>query len=393
MKMNRIMLVLAILLSAIVCSCGSSNSRSAGYYTDGKGNHIIVYADNTWEGKLTEYSPAGMDITYNYTGIVDDKNMLIIKTGETRRVMPGGDIAELGNSFGVIEGDHIRGGMRELNTIWTKDEMSSKFIPTKYKLEITPSGLKYAFTALHEDNPQIKPGDVAVGTIVVRFNEEIIQQQLKAERIALVSESQNGNINEGLLMMHIGDRATFEIDADKVCQEIGADKMPPSYKQGEGMRFIYTIQIFDIITKEEIEVERKEFEQSAEGEYEKEQALIAEYVEKNNIKETPLQSGLYRIIKKNGSGMMVLPGNKVSIKYVGRFLDGTEFDRSGNDPFTYVVGQTSLIKGWEEGLAMQTAGTELTLIMPSSLAYGKNGVGVIPPYTPLVFDIKIISVK
>ena len=64
------------------------------------------------------------------------------------------------------------------------------------------------------------------------------------------------------------------------------------------------------------------------------------------------------------------------------------------EPMTYKVGDLSLIKGWQEGIIGQSAGSEITLIMPSSLAYGAQGVGSdIPPYSPLVFEITILSVK
>ena len=103
MKTSRIFFVIAFLISTIVCSCGSSDTGPAGYYTDGNGNEVIVYSDKTWSARLTEESPLG-DITYNYTGIIDDKNMMVIKTGETRRAI-GDNIVEFGNYFGIIEGD------------------------------------------------------------------------------------------------------------------------------------------------------------------------------------------------------------------------------------------------------------------------------------------------
>jgi FKBP-type peptidyl-prolyl cis-trans isomerase len=46
------------------------------------------------------------------------------------------------------------------------------------------------------------------------------------------------------------------------------------------------------------------------------------------------------------------------------------------------------------------AGDKFTLILPSKLAYGeegiqdpKNGSFIVPPYTPVVFDIEIVSVE
>ena len=58
------------------------------------------------------------------------------------------------------------------------------------------------------------------------------------------------------------------------------------------------------------------------------------------------------------------------------------------------MGAFPLIPGWDEGVDGQPEGTELTLIMPSKLGYGERGAGNdILPYSPLVFDLTIVSVK
>ena len=53
-----------------------------------------------------------------------------------------------------------------------------------------------------------------------------------------------------------------------------------------------------------------------------------------------------------------------------------------------------LIHGWEEGVMGQPEGSQLQLIIPSALGYGSQGAGqMIPPYSTLVFDLDIVSVK
>ena len=53
-----------------------------------------------------------------------------------------------------------------------------------------------------------------------------------------------------------------------------------------------------------------------------------------------------------------------------------------------------LIRGWEEGVMGQPAGTLLQLVIPSEMAYGSQGAGQMrPPFSPLVFDLEIVSVK
>ena len=64
------------------------------------------------------------------------------------------------------------------------------------------------------------------------------------------------------------------------------------------------------------------------------------------------------------------------------------------EPMSYTVGAQPMIKGWEEGIMGQTVGSDITLVMPSELAYGGRGAGKdIMPYSPLVFNITIESVE
>ena len=123
----------------------------------------------------------------------------------------------------------------------------------------------------------------------------------------------------------------------------------------------------------------------------------------------PTADGLYVIVKKRGTGAKVATGMEVAINYTGRLLDGTIFDssvesdaRSGEiydanrpyKPLTYVVGKMGLIPGWEQGIMGQPQGTILQLVIPSALAYGSHGAGSkILPFSPLVFDIEIVSVN
>jgi FKBP-type peptidyl-prolyl cis-trans isomerase len=84
-----------------------------------------------------------------------------------------------------------------------------------------------------------------------------------------------------------------------------------------------------------------------------------------------------------------------TVNYKGMLLDGTVFDSSeGREPFTFQLGQGQVIKGWDEGIALMQKGTKALLIIPSALAYGDRGAGdMIPPYSPLVFEVEMIDFK
>ncbi|XP_071547397.1 peptidyl-prolyl cis-trans isomerase FKBP10-like isoform X2 [Panulirus ornatus] len=87
-------------------------------------------------------------------------------------------------------------------------------------------------------------------------------------------------------------------------------------------------------------------------------------------------------------------GDKVSVHYVGRLVDGTIFDqsRTRSSPFVFVLGAGRVIKGWDQGLVGMCVGEVRKLIIPPHLAYGSKGAGnVIPPNATLTFTVELIE--
>lgn len=260
----------------------------------------------------------------------------------------------------------------------------------------TADGLYYRFEVQNKDAQQVQEGDVLVGEMTLRIDTTVLLSNVgRTERLMPAIPSYDGVLHEGLLMMHVGDKVTFAIEADSMAKFMQPNQMPPMYEQGKGMKFYYEINLQDIVTKEEFAEEQANFQTQMEQVRQQEPELIANYVKENNIKTQPNADGLYVIVKKAGKGTKVAVGRQVAMHYTGRLLDGTVFDSSvGKDPLSYVVGQMGLIRGWEEGVMGQPEGTQLQLIIPSAMGYGSQGAGqMIPPYSPLVFDIEIVSVK
>jgi len=122
------------------------------------------------------------------------------------------------------------------------------------------------------------------------------------------------------------------------------------------------------------------------------EAFQAEYSQRQGVVATA--SGLqYRVIE-TGEGRSPGPADTVVVHYVGRLIDGTEFDssRDRGTPATFSLG--GIIPGWQEALQLMHEGDVWEVVIPSELAYGARGAGTsIGPNETLVFEIELISVK
>lgn len=67
-------------------------------------------------------------------------------------------------------------------------------------------------------------------------------------------------------------------------------------------------------------------------------------------------------------------------------------DKMGK-PYKYLLKEGSFIKGSAEGIAGMKVGGTRTIIIPSDLAYGKNGIGPIPPNSNLKAVITLVDAK
>jgi FKBP-type peptidyl-prolyl cis-trans isomerase FkpA len=112
--------------------------------------------------------------------------------------------------------------------------------------------------------------------------------------------------------------------------------------------------------------------------------------------------GLVKTDTVVGKGTQAVAGKTAVVNYTGWLYDdkapkhhGKQFDSSvGRGPFSFSLGAGQVIKGWDQGVAGMKVGGKRTLVIPSDLAYGKNGAGgVIPPDATLVFDVELLDVK
>ena len=271
----------------------------------------------------------------------------------------------------------------------------------------TESGFKYIIYTKSEGQ-KIQLGDYVTLIMVYRNDKDSILFDSRNSALPLRFQLDKipfkGSFEDGLLNLAKNDSATFYVPADSLYAYLFAGKSGMVIPQSEtgftsGTLVKFDIKVLNIQTPQEAEEEILMKLSAAEK---KEKAELNKYLFDQNIKITPSDEGYYLIVHEHGKGATIDSGKIVTLEYEGRFTDGKVFDgtKSAGRPYSFVSGTHRVIKGWELAMKDLNAGSKFTLIVPSSLAYGeegirnpKNGTFIVPPYKALVFDIRILSVE
>lgn len=100
--------------------------------------------------------------------------------------------------------------------------------------------------------------------------------------------------------------------------------------------------------------------------------------------------------EKVGSGPPAVDGSKVTVKYVGRLVDGTIIDQKyKNKPKSFTIGEAEALPFMEFAVKGMKAGGRKSVRIPPGAAYGAGRMfgGTIPPYSVLLYDIEVLAVK
>ena len=139
------------------------------------------------------------------------------------------------------------------------------------------------------------------------------------------------------------------------------------------------------------------FQKKQKEEAEKSIAEGKVFLEANGKREgvTTTKSGLqYEVLTPGKGERSPKATDTVVCHYEGRLVSGKVFDSSyeRNQPAEFGLNQ--VIPGWTEGLQLMSEGAKFRFYIPYLLGYGEQGAGPsIPPYSTLVFDVELISVK
>ena len=213
-----------------------------------------------------------------------------------------------------------------------------------------------------------------------------------------------GSYEDGLTNLSAGDSATFFIPADSLYKYLyrshGAADVPQEKTAfAKGTFFKFELKLLKVQTASEAEEEMVLNMSSREK---GEKADLAAYVKRKGITVPADSSGYILVITKKGNGPAIDSGKVVTLEYEGRFLNDTAFDGTNiaGRPYRFISGAHQVIKGWELAMKKLHQGDRIKLILSSKLAYGEAGIQdelsgkyIVPPFTPLVFDIQIVNVE
>jgi FKBP-type peptidyl-prolyl cis-trans isomerase FkpA len=261
------------------------------------------------------------------------------------------------------------------------------------KLEKTENGVEYKIIT-HEDGTRM----VAAGDILL-LKLLIVTEKKDSVIMETYSDSSSGPryipadepvLKEVFALLSKGDSAEIWVNADTLFQKSFGTEKPKNMVDGEKIKFVITL--VDIFNQQEMQ--QKQMQQMSEFVMKDSIASQAFLASQQNVQTTA--SGLKYIVVSKTTGKQVTKGAKVSMLYRGTLLNGQEFDGNmdgSNPPFEFTVGLGQVIPGWDEGVSMMKEGEEYKFIIPYKLAYGERGAGPIPPFSTLVFDVKLVKIN
>ena len=111
--------------------------------------------------------------------------------------------------------------------------------------------------------------------------------------------------------------------------------------------------------------------------------------------------GVEKQVLRAGTGPKPVPGQSVTVHCTGFGKNGDLSQKfwstkdPGQQPFTFKIGQGSVIKGWDEGVLGMQLGEVARLRCSPDYAYGAGGFPTwgIQPNSVLDFEIEVLSAK
>ena len=217
------------------------------------------------------------------------------------------------------------------------------------------------------------------------FNDSLLFTTFGNEPMSLVLTEADfeGDVVDGLMMMHVGDSARLMVPADSVFTVmLQLDEIPEEYA---GKSIYYDLKLLSVKPFETLEAERKALLDSLKAE--EEEYLSTLYDDSNNTK---TESGII-ILEKSGKGKTAQMGDYVDFDFTMCNHKGdTIMNSFGLESVEIQYGEEFIGEGFNEAIGMVPEGGTLRCVIPSALAFDSVGYEqYILPYTPLVITMRM----
>jgi FKBP-type peptidyl-prolyl cis-trans isomerase len=235
-------------------------------------------------------------------------------------------------------------------------------------------------------------GDLATLDVTIKAPNDSVLRRAKTFRIQIEKAKYKGSINHALMFMHEGDSMAFLIDAVDYFNLDAEETVPEFIQKGDKLRF--DIRLTDVKSMKELEQERRLVQISG---VKREEIALKHFLKRSGIADSAAMDRVYVKTLRKGTGAKPKAGDRVAIDYFAYFVDGTPFNNTyeRGQTFDFVVGNEKVLEGLERGVMQMKVGEKATIVIPSPLAYGDEGMpeAKIAPFTTLVFDVELKKIK
>jgi FKBP-type peptidyl-prolyl cis-trans isomerase len=283
----------------------------------------------------------------------------------------------------------------------------------------TASGQK--FTVVRKgDGVAIDSGKFLIMNFLFKDGKDSIWNDTRKSGIPLIMQKQGilrpgDRVLEVINMLSKGDSVSFQVPAKEIFSKSFRQPVPPGVDSLSNFTFIIGVtsamdrEQFQKFQQELVAKQNEKMLNQKKEQLGKDTVIIDQYLADKGIKATKTASGLRYIVTKPGKGENVKDGQTVKVDYAGYLLNGKYFDTSFEPiakekglhqegktyaPIEFRMGPGSVIEGWGEMLKLMNKGSQVTVYIPSTLAYGnQKRSNEIIENTILVFDMTLVDFK
>ncbi|HZX57777.1 MAG TPA: FKBP-type peptidyl-prolyl cis-trans isomerase [Mucilaginibacter sp.] len=273
-----------------------------------------------------------------------------------------------------------------------------------------PGGLLYNIV-VDKGGAKIKEGDfIAVNVVAKTDGDSVLFSSYEqgSPSYQAMHKGQPGDVMNAFSYLAEGDSAIIKTNIDSLFKK--GSRRPPI----KGKYIIYQVKVEKVIAKSAKpndtawNAQIKKY-MDAQGEVMKKSEVVKlkKYIDDHKLVGSTTPSGLFYTITTPGVGDKPAVGDTAEVFYTAKFTTGKVFEtnvkataqanKTYNPGLPYKaihvpVGVKKVIPGWDEGLLLLNKGAKATFVIPSKLAYGEQGYAIIPPFTPLVFEVEMVNV-